>query len=142
MMFATWGIKGIQVVAPPNIPRLDQIGIDARVLGFALAVSVLTGIMVGIAPAFQTLKPNLVQTLKEEGYRSRGGLGQRVRSLLVIGEVAVALMLLSSAGLLIRSLYRLTRADLGFDPHNVLTVDLGIPRTKLATGGATNHLSD
>jgi putative ABC transport system permease protein len=139
-MFATWGIKAIQAVAPPNIPRLDQIGIDARVLGFALAVSVLIGILVGIAPALQALKPNLVHTLKEEGYRSTGALGQRVRSLLVIGEVAVALMLLTSAGLLIRSLYRLTRTDLGFDPQNVLTVDLGIPRTKLVPGRQSSTL--
>jgi putative ABC transport system permease protein len=124
-LFANWGIKGIRSVAPPNIPRLDQIGMDARVLGFALVVSVLTGILAGIAPALQALKPNLVQTLKEEGFRSTGGLGQRARSLLVIGEVAVGLMLLTSAGLLIRSLYRLTRTDLGFDAHNVLTVDLG-----------------
>jgi len=134
-LFANWGIKGIQAVAPQNIPRLDQIGVDARVLGFALAVSVLTGILVGIAPAFQALKPDLVQALKEEGARSAGGLGQRVRSLLVIGEVAVALMLLTSAGLLIRSLYRLTRTDLGFDPHNVLTMDLSIPSAKLVTEG-------
>ena len=140
-LLANWGIKGIQAVAPPNIPRLDQISVDARVLGFALAVSVLTGILVGIAPAFQTLKPNLVQTLKEAGSRSAGGIGQRVRSLLVIGEVAVALMLLTSAGLLIRSLHRLTRTDLGFDPHNVLTLDLGIPKMKLASGGPPTALT-
>lgn len=139
-LFANWGIKGIRAVAPANIPRLDQISIDARVLGFAFVISVLTGILVGIAPAFQALRTNLIQTLKEEGFHPRGGLGQRVRSLLVVGEVAVALMLLSSAGLLIRSLYRLTRTDLGFDPHNVLTVDLSIPSAKFETGTPSTAL--
>jgi putative ABC transport system permease protein len=139
-LFAFWGVKGIRAVAPADIPRLDQIGVDARVLGFALAVSVLAGILVGIAPAFQALKPNLVQTLKEEGFRSTGGLGQRVRSLLVIGEVAVALMLVSSAGLLIRSLYRLTGSDLGFDPRNVLTMDLSIPRERFERGAPPTAL--
>jgi putative ABC transport system permease protein len=130
VLISLWGVEGIRAISPSDLPRLASVHVDPVVLGFALIVSVMTAIVVGLAPAFQTLKPDLTQALKEEGLRSIGGLGDRMRATLVVGEVALALVLLTGAGVLIRSFARLAGIKPGFDPQNVLTMELALPAAR------------
>jgi predicted permease len=133
-----WGVRGLLLLAPGNIPRIsDASGVQMqipsfewRVAGFTVVVSVLTGILFGLYPALQTSKPDLSSTLKESSGRSGTGLRHnRVRSALVVTEVALALVLLVGAALLIRTFVGLRSVDPGIDPHNVLTL-----QTALAAG--------
>ncbi len=130
VVFALWIVDAIRAIAPANTPRLEGISVDARVLVFALCVSLLTGVLVGLAPALQSFSPELLKALKEEGHRSTGTIHTLVRSALVIGEVSLALVLLTGAGLMIRSLHHLTHVELGFNPRNVLTVELDLPKAR------------
>jgi putative ABC transport system permease protein len=119
-------------VGPPeSIPRTDEIGIDLRVLGFTLILSLLTGVLFGLAPALQSVKPDLVASLKEgtKGAAAVFGRG-RMQGALVITEVALALVLLISAGLLIRSFWHLRETDAGFDKSPALTVQIALPNTR------------
>jgi putative ABC transport system permease protein len=124
VLLAFWGIRIFLALAPAQIASSLELSIDATVLGFALGISMLTGILFGLAPAFQASKPDLNESLKEAGGRSTGGARHRSRSLLVVSEVALALVLLVGAGLMINSFLRLQRVDLGFNPKNVLTADI------------------
>ncbi len=130
VFLSLWGVEGIRAIWPGDIPRQASVQVDPVVLGFTLIISIMTGIVVGLAPAFQALKPDLTQALKDEGLRPMGGLGNRVRTTLVLGEVALALILLTGAGLLIRSFARLTGIKPGFDPQNVLTMELELPASR------------
>ncbi len=122
LLLAVWGIESLRQVGPRNFPRLQEIGIDWQVLAFALGISLLTGMLAGIAPILQTTRRNLHEGIKE-GARGAGGLSQnRARSLLVIAEVAMSLILLVGAGLLLQSFVRLQRVDPGFQPQNTLTI--------------------
>jgi len=118
---------------PADIPRLDTIGLDARLLGFALLVSLLTGLLFGLAPALQASKVSLTESLKKTGRSSGGEDKARLHSTLVVSEIALAVVLLLGAGLLLQSFLRLKRVDPGFDPHHVLTFQLDAPG---GTGGA------
>ena len=118
-------------LSPENLPRVGEIHIDGWALAFTAGLSLLTGILFGLAPALQSTHSNIVEALKEGSLsmtagRSRHGL----RSSLVIVEMALALILLVSAGLLIRSLIRLQDVNPGFDPHNVMTASLDLPDAK------------
>ncbi|HET8674882.1 MAG TPA: ABC transporter permease, partial [Blastocatellia bacterium] len=125
------GLKALIAMAPDNVPRLNEMSIDARVLGFTIGVSLITGIIFGLVPAFQSTKPDLNETLKEGGRGSTGGAhGRRVRSILVVAEVAFALVLLTGAGLMIRSFLLLQDVKPGFNPENLLTMRLRLPQTK------------
>jgi putative ABC transport system permease protein len=130
---ALWGVDLLVALSPGNLPRPAEIGIDNRVLGYTLLISLLTGIIFGLIPALQSSRPDFNEALKEGG---RSGSGsprrQRVRSLLVVSEVALALVLLISAGLLIKSFLRLQNVNPGFVPDNVLTVEIGLPEQKYA----------
>ncbi|HKP87944.1 MAG TPA: ABC transporter permease [Blastocatellia bacterium] len=131
LLLAIWGLAGLKALGPENIPRLAQVGIDGRVLGFTVAVSVLTGFIFGLVPALQASKPDLNETLKEGARGSTGGVhGQRVRSILVVLEVVFSLLVLICAGLLIRSFVRLQAFDLGFNPNNLLTMRVQLPGSK------------
>jgi putative ABC transport system permease protein len=133
LLFAMWGIDALLAVLPDNVPRLlvMGIGLDARVLAFTLGVSVLTGLLFGLAPALQASKSNLNESLKDGGRSgSAGASRQRVRNLLVVSEVALSLLLLVSAGLLIKSFMRLQETELGFDPENVLTLRVPLPEAR------------
>ena len=123
------GIKLWIAIAPENIPRVSETTLDLRVLAFTFGISTLTGILFGLAPALQASKPDLNNTLKAS---SRGSTGNRsrVRSLLVVSEVALALTLLVVAGLLIRSFVRLQQVEPGFNSKNVLTMQLSLPQTR------------
>jgi predicted permease len=116
-----------------NLPQGVPITMDARVLLFMLAISVLTGILFGIFPALQLSRTNVNQTLRDEGRGSTGGHRRvQLRGLLVVGQVALSLLLLIGAGLLVRSFSRLLTVDPGFDPQNVLTMNVSLPTVKYA----------
>ena len=133
-LLATWGVSLLVELAETSIPPTVQVKIDATVLGFTLLVSVVTGILFGLAPAFRTAKVNLIDSLKE-GSRGegQGALRSRTRSALVIFESAVAVVLLIGAGLLVRSLVALQNVNPGFDANNLLTMRIDLPRQKYDT---------
>lgn len=131
LLMAIWGIKLLITVSPGTIPRVGEIGIDGSVLAVTFLLSIITGVIFGLAPALQISKPNLNVTLKEGGRSSTQGAGRRsLNSLLVVLEVALALVLLIGAGLMIKSFLRLQKVNPGFDPNNVLTMQVALPRFK------------
>jgi putative ABC transport system permease protein len=128
LLLASWGLNLLIAVAPQEIPRLNAITVDRWVLGFTLLTSILTGIIFGLAPALQSSKPDLNTALKDGGRRTSGGTFRpRLRSLLVIAEVSLALVLLIGAGLLLKSFTRLRETSLGFNPDHVLTASVTLP---------------
>lgn len=129
VLLASWAVSLLIGLSPKDIPRIQEATIDLRVLGVTLAVSLLTGIIFGLIPALQSSNPDLNESLKEGG-RSMIGGSHRVRSLLMVVEVATALVLLIGAGLMVKSFMRLQRVKPGFEPQRVLALDLSLPRTK------------
>ena len=131
MLIAIWGIQYLQVIVAGQIPRAQDMGLDARVLLFTLALSILTGLAFGLFPALQSFKGPLGESLKE-GSRGldTGVQGRRVRDLLVVWETALALVLLIGAGLLVNSFRRLRGIDPGFSPDRVLTCEVSLPSSK------------
>ncbi len=126
LILAVWGTKAAIGALPMALPRASEIGLDVRVLVFTAAISLLAGILFGLAPTLKTLKPDLHETLKEGG-RGASGAHHRAHSVFVMVEMALALVLLAGAGLMIRSLTRLWNVNPGFDPEHVLTFGLGFP---------------
>ena len=127
VLLALWGIDLLVALLPGEVPRLNTIGIDGRVLGFSLGLSLLTGVLFGLAPALQASKPDLQAALKEGGKAATAGAGRRLRGLLVVAEVALALMLVIGAGLLIKSFWRRQQVDPGFKAQNVLSLQVAPP---------------
>ena len=116
---------------PAILPRASEIGLDGRALGFTAAIAILTGILFGLAPAIHMAKTDLMAALRDGGRGNAIGFRRnRLRSVLVVGEVALALVLLSGAGLLMRSFYHLQSMDPGFDPHGMLTFRTNLPAAK------------
>jgi putative ABC transport system permease protein len=134
VLLARAGVELLVSLSQDNLPRTVSVRVDATVLVFTFLLSLLTGLVFGLAPAFRTLKVNLIESLKE-GVRGGGEntLRNRTRSVLVVAESAIAVVLLISAGLLVRSLVALQRVNPGFDSNNVLTARLDIARTKYDT---------
>jgi putative ABC transport system permease protein len=130
LVLSIWLTDVLMSMLPEVAPRLEQIGIDYRVLTFALGVSALTGIFFGIVPALQASKLDVTSALKEGGRSGEGHRRTSARSLLLIGEVALSLMLLVGAGLLIKSFLRLQEMRPGFNAHNVLIANLALPYPK------------
>ena len=128
-LVAWWGVTAFVAMRPTSVPRIDQVGVDLRVLAFALAVSVATGIAFGLAPALRASSIDLIASLKEAG-RASPQSGRRTRSLLVVTEVALAVVLLVGAGLTIRSFAQVTSIDLGFDQSHVVTMHASLPDTR------------
>lgn len=123
--------KALKSMNPANLPRLDEISMDWRVLGFSLLISLLTGVLFGLAPALHAARTNLAEMLKEGGRSITGGkVRQRIRSILVTAEVALSVALLISAGLLLRSFWRLQSVDPGFRPGQLLTARINLPRSR------------
>jgi putative ABC transport system permease protein len=123
-LLALWGVSLLVQLAPANLPRLDQIRIDGWVLGWTALVTVLTAIVFGLAPALQSSRLNLTETLRDGARTTEGSGRRRGRNALVVIELALAVMLLSGAGLLIKSLWRLQQVDLGINPDKVLTMQV------------------
>ncbi|HJR05678.1 MAG TPA: ABC transporter permease [Pyrinomonadaceae bacterium] len=131
LLLSLWGVSLLKAFIPENISQVEAITIDARVLAFTLLVSLLTGLIFGLAPATQASNLNLNETLKEGGRDSAAGSrGNRIRNLLVVTEVAVSLVLLIGAGLLINSFMRLRNVDPGFRADNLLTMQVELPELK------------
>ena len=130
LVLSIWLTDLLMSMLPEGAPRLEQIGIDYRVLTFALGVSAFTGILFGIVPALQASKLDVTSALKEGGRGAEGHRRTSARSLLLIGEVALSLMLLVGAGLLIKSFLRLQEIRPGFNAHNVLVANLALPYPK------------
>ncbi|HEX7315757.1 MAG TPA: ABC transporter permease [Pyrinomonadaceae bacterium] len=125
LLLGWWGVDLLKGLLPAEFPRAAGIGVDPRVLGFTLLVSCATGIAFGLAPALQFTRPDLHGALKESARGSTGGAsGGRLRSLLIVAEVALSLVLLVGAGLLFRSFLTLRAVELGFRPQSVLTFRL------------------
>jgi len=130
-------------IPPDSFAREIEVRMDLRVLLFALALSAFTGILFGLAPALGVTKLNLVVSLKEGARGSIGSAGKRLRGALVIAEIALAFILLTGAGLLIRSFFAMQRADLGFDSTNVLTAQLPIVNKRFPDpAGLNQHLRE
>jgi predicted permease len=130
LLLAFWGTDALMALAPDNIPRLSEVGVDDRVFGFTLAVSLVTGIFFGLIPAIHASKPDLNEALKEGSRGAMGSsAGKRTRSVLVAVEVALSLVLLIGAGLMIKSFARLQQMSLGFNPENVLAVSLTLSQS-------------
>jgi putative ABC transport system permease protein len=128
LLLALWGIDALGALIPENIPRANEIGVDARMLGFTLMISLLTGLIFGLAPSLQASKTDINESLKEGTRGASGGPHRnRFRSLLVVSEIALALVLLIGAGLLIRSFMRLQQVNPGFDPKNVVAMEIVLP---------------
>jgi putative ABC transport system permease protein len=123
---SVWLTDLLVALAPAGTPRLDEVRADARVVLFAVGATLLTGLVFGLAPALQASRPDLGESLKEGG-RGAVEARSRVRSLLVVAEVALSLVLLIGAGLLVKSFARLQKVNPGFDPSNVLTMKLSLP---------------
>ena len=127
LLLAEWGLRALVLAAPPSIPRLDSIAIDGRVLGFTLLVAIGTGILFGLAPALHSARPDLAGSLVDGARGGTAGMArQRFRRGLVVGQIALALMLLTGAGLLVRSFVRMRAVDPGFDPQRLLTAEIEI----------------
>ncbi len=135
LVLAWGGIQALHALSPPGLPRLEEIGVDAPVLFFTMAVALLTGLAFGLAPALRLSTPNLARELRDGDRGSTGGSRyHRLRSALVVSEVAVALVLLVGAGVLIRSFQSIQAVDLAVDPRGVLTYEVHLPTARYPTG--------
>jgi putative ABC transport system permease protein len=127
MALAWLGLNLLLAALPAELPFWMKFNVDGRVLGFTLAVSLLTSLVCGAAPSWNAARIDLIETLKDSGRGAAGGSRQRLRRLLVTTQVALALILLAGAGLLMRSFLRLQQVRLGFNPDNVLTLRVTVP---------------
>jgi predicted permease len=134
-ILAFWSLDLILVLSADTVPRIKEVKLDTWVFGFTLGASTVAGILCGLAPALQVSKPDVTEALKEGGRNSAGGEGRgRLRNVLVVSEIALALLLLIGAGLLVQSFWRLENVSPGFNPHGVLTMGLSPPSSKYSSG--------
>jgi putative ABC transport system permease protein len=151
LLSGTGGVLGLALAAiglrigvshlPETLPRIDEISLDWRVVLFALGLSLLTGIVCGLIPAFAALKTSLNETLKEGGRTGSAAGHAWMRSSLVIGEIATALVLLAAAGLLLRSFEKMRSVELGFRPDHVLVAAYSLPKQQYSNQGAINEFN-
>jgi putative ABC transport system permease protein len=128
LIFAVWGVDLMIKAIPVEIPYWIRFDFDWRVFTFAIGTGIISGLLFGVFPSLQASRPHLIEVLKEGGRTGAGGVkGQRVRSALVVAEVALALVLLVGAGLTLRTFVKLQRTDIGIDPSRTLTFRVGLP---------------
>jgi predicted permease len=132
VLFAKIGVSAIVAHLSAQLPRVEGISVDWRILLFTLLVSIAAGTITGVAPAWRLTNVNVAEALKHSG-RSADQGGGRTRSALVVIELGLSLMLLAGAGLLMRTLWKLQSVDPGFDPENVLTANISVPQKKFTT---------
>ena len=130
LLLAVWGVELLIRLDPAGVQRAGEVTLDWRVLFFTLGLSLLTGLLFGLAPALQASKADFVESLKEGGRSGHGLARSRLRGALVVAEVALTLVLLVGAGLLLKSFGQLLAVDPGLDPRGVMTLDLTLPRAK------------
>jgi putative ABC transport system permease protein len=131
VLLAIWGTSGLVALKPENIPRLEEITVDLRVLAFTFALSLLTGVIFGLLPAWIASREGVSESLKEGGRTATmGGVRHRLRSAFVVVELAIALILLVGAGLLIKTFWKLRSVEPGFNPDNLLTMRLELPEAR------------
>jgi putative ABC transport system permease protein len=128
LVFASWGIDALVALAPDTIPRLGDVHLDPRVVLFAIGASILVGVLFGVAPAAQSARRDMIDALKDGG--RTGSARTRVQRLLVVGEVALALVLLIGAGLMLTSFARLRAVDPGFVIQNVVVIGVPLPQAR------------
>ena len=134
LALAVWVVRALVLLMPKDMPRIEEIKLDYRVILFTIGTSLLTGIVFGLAPAFQAAKTNLNDVLKEAGRTgSETSKRLRLRNLLVVSEFALSLVLLIGAGLMVKSLLRLQEVKPGFDSSNLLTMRIALPSAKYDT---------
>jgi predicted permease len=139
LLLAVWGVRVLLALSPAAIPRVETVGVDGHVLLFALAISLLTGLVFGVAPAWKATAVNLSDALKEGERGSSEGQRNRLRGLLVGSEFALAMVLLAGAGLMVRTFLALQRVDPGFDPRGVLSMVVSVSGTEQAAAGHTGN---
>jgi putative ABC transport system permease protein len=133
LLLASWGLRLLPALGAEKLPRAQEIALDPWALGFTFVVSLVTGVVFGLAPAFQAVKLDLHTALKKGGRASASARGRsRLRSSLVVVEVALSLVLLTGAGLLIRSFRQLQQVDTGFRTEHLLTMKLFPPASSYA----------
>jgi putative ABC transport system permease protein len=136
LLLAMWGIGLVESLGSRVTPLLAGVHMDYDVLAFTGVVSVLAGVAFGLAPALQVSRPDLNETLKAGGRTGEAGRGGRLRSALIVSEVALSLVLLAGAGLLVKSVVRLRAVDAGFNTSNLLTMNLALPSSRYRDGAA------
>ncbi|HYV06904.1 MAG TPA: ABC transporter permease [Blastocatellia bacterium] len=127
LLIGVWMKDGLVALAPPTVSRLNEVRLDSVVLVFTLSISVLTGLLFGLLPAWHASRSDLQTTLKEGGRSSSGSSREAMRKVLLVSEVALSLVLLSGAGLMLRTVFQLTSTDPGFNAENLLTVQFMLP---------------
>jgi len=135
VLFAFWGVRGLQLWTSAAIPRLDELRVDAGVLTFSIVVSLIVGMLAGVSPAWTTSKSEAREALLGGGRGTVGRRRGRLRSVLVVFEVALAFVLAIGTGLMVRSLGRLLGVDPGFEPHNLHTAAFNLVGSKYARSG-------
>ena len=134
LLIAYWGVDALVATLPDSqlnaLPFLKSLRLDSTILAFSFGLSLLTGLVFGLAPAIQSSRPDLNEVLKEGGRTTAGGAKHRLRSVLVTTEIALAVVLLVGAGLMMKSLLKLLQSDVGFNPQNVLTMTVAVPPSK------------
>lgn len=130
LLLASWGVSMLVAYGPADVPRLQDVGLDRNVLAFTFGASLLTGVLFGLVPALHASKPNPNNSLKDSGRGPTQTGRSRMRSALIVSEVALSLMLLVGAGLLINSFVRLLKTDAGFSSNGVLAMDIPLSRTR------------
>ena len=133
LLLAVWGIEVIKVLGSKTIPQLQAVELSLPALSFTFGLSLLTALLFGLGPAWQSSRPDLAEALKADGRGSSGTRRGRLRSVLVVSEIAFALVLLMCAGLLIRTVGHLLSVDPGFDHAHSLKMDLGLPALRYST---------
>ncbi|MCI0432636.1 MAG: ABC transporter permease, partial [Gemmatimonadetes bacterium] len=130
ILFAQWGVASLVAASPKNLPRLAEISVDPTVLAFTVALSLATGLLFGLAPALTVSRVDLTSTLKDAGRTGTSAAGAKLRSAFVVGQFALAIVLLSGAGLLIQSFFRLQAVNPGFQPDHLLTMRVLLPNAR------------
>jgi len=138
LLLAKLGLNALLVLAGGVLPRATEIGLDVRVLIFTFTISVLTGIVFGLAPALQNSRSEVQGALKDSGNAGTSPQRSHLRGWLVVAEISAAVVLLVGAGLLLKSFWQLHRVDAGLNPEHVLTMSLSLPPAKYATSDAVN----
>jgi len=133
LVLAWQGIRVIKALSPANLPRIESVSLDGRAFAFAAAVAVVAAILFGLAPALRAVRGNLADGLRDRGTDTGGARGNKLRTVLVVSEVTLSLVLLIGAGLMVRSFAAIQKVDPGFDARNVATFNVPIPFIKYLT---------